>query len=178
MPNNSVRPKRNGKKIPDVSFFLRRIDAKLIYFFICLFILVHLLDIIGVIEDIELLVESWSQHNPILLTIEIIIITSVLSGFLDDAPVTIMFIPIINKLITQGNYPATPLLMGFTLGINLGGNFLPQGAACDMMTLELARKNEVEGFTYKSLTLVGGIFALIHVLIGIGYITVFTKYIL
>jgi Na+/H+ antiporter NhaD/arsenite permease-like protein len=168
--------KRNGKKSPDVSYFLRKIDAKLIYFFICLFILVHILDIIGLVEKIEVLVDSWSNHNTLLLTIEIILITSVLSGFLDDAPVTIMFLPVLEKLINLANYPSTPLLMGFTLGINLGGNFLPQGAACDMMTLELARKNNVKGFTYKSLTIVGGIFALIHILLGIGYLTIFTRY--
>ncbi|TFG16466.1 MAG: hypothetical protein EU530_11770, partial [Promethearchaeota archaeon] len=144
--------KDNGKKSPDIAYFLRKIDAKLIYFFICLFILVHIFDIIGVVKKLELLVDSWSNHNTLLLTIEIILITSVLSGFLDDAPVTIMFLPILEKLINLANYPSTPLLMGFTLGINLGGNFLPQGAACDMMTLELARKNNVKGFTYKTLT--------------------------
>jgi Na+/H+ antiporter NhaD/arsenite permease-like protein len=89
-----------------------------------------------------------------------------------------MFLPVIQKLITQASFPRNPLLMGFTLGINLGGNFLPQGAACDMATLELARKHNVEGFTYRSLTIVGGIFALIHVLLGIGYITIFTKFIM
>ncbi|MBN2156684.1 MAG: hypothetical protein JW776_11645 [Candidatus Lokiarchaeota archaeon] len=167
--------KSSTKKRPDLSYFLRKIDAKLIYFFICLFILVHILDIIGLVGKIELLVESWSNHNTIVLTIEIILITSLLSGFLDDAPVTIMFLPIISKLITIGHFPSTPLLMGFTLGINLGGNFLPQGAACDMMTLELARKANVKGFTYKSLTLVGGLFALLHILLGIGYISIFIK---
>ena len=167
--------KRNKKKRPDLSYFLRKIDAKLIYFFICLFILVHILDIIGLVQIVENLIVSWSQHNTILLTIEIMLIVSVLSGFLDDAPVTIMFLPIISQLITQDNFLKTPLLMGFTLGINLGGNFLPQGAACDMMTLELARKDKVEGFTYKSLTIVGGLFALLHILLGIGYVSFVTK---
>jgi Na+/H+ antiporter NhaD/arsenite permease-like protein len=44
--------KKKGKR-PDVSFFLRKIDAKIIYFFICLFILVHILDLIGVVGMIE-----------------------------------------------------------------------------------------------------------------------------
>ncbi len=170
--------KKNRRKRPDLSYFLRKIDAKLIYFFICLFIMVHILDIIGLVQIIENLIVSWSQHNTILLTIEIMLIVSVLSGFLDDAPVTIMFLPIISQLITQDNFLATPLLMGFTLGINLGGNFLPQGAACDMMTLELARKDKVEGFTYKSLTIVGGLFALLHIVLGIGYVSIITRFLL
>jgi Na+/H+ antiporter NhaD/arsenite permease-like protein len=169
---------KNNKKKPSISFFLRKIDAKLIYFFICLFIIVHILDVIGVIQMIESLVESWSNHNTILLSIKIILITSILSGFLDDAPITIMFLSIISQLITVGNFSSVPLLMGFTLGINLGGNFLPQGAACDMMTLELARKNKVKGFTYKTLTIVGGLFALLHILLGIGYVSIVTKFFL
>jgi len=168
--------KQNGdKKRPDVSYFLRKIDPKLIYFFICLFIMVYMLDLIGLVQKIEELIESWSTHNIIVLSIEIIVITSVLSGFLDNAPLTIMLIPIISKIITHSNIPANPVLMSFTLGINLG-NFLPQGAACDMMTLELARKNNVEGFTYKSLTIVGGLFALLHVALGVGYVSIFSVF--
>ncbi len=61
-------------------------------------------------------------------------------------------------------------LIAFILGINLGGNFLPQGAACDMMTLELAKRNHIHEMNYNKLLKVGGLFALLHVLIGIGYL--------
>ena len=55
---------------------------------------------------------------------------------------------------------------------NLGGNFLPQGSAADMMTLELSKKYCVEDLTYKKLTKVGGLFALIHIILGIIYLAI------
>ncbi len=63
-----------------------------------------------------------------------------------------------------------PLLIAFVLGVNLGGNFLPQGSAADMMTLELSKKYCVEDLTYKKLTKIGGLFALIHIILGIIYL--------
>ncbi|WP_457557529.1 SLC13 family permease [Candidatus Harpocratesius sp.] len=160
----------SGKKIPSVSYYFKKIDAKLIYFFSILFITVYFMDLAGITYWIDVLVENWGHHDVFLISIAILVITSLLSGFLDDAPITIMFLPIIDNLLLMYNHPGNPIFIAFTLGINLGGNFLPQGAACDMMTLELAKKNKVEGFTYQSLMVIGGLFALLHVLLGIGYI--------
>ena len=105
-----------------------------------------------------------------LLCIVILLVTSILSGFLDNVPVTVIFIPIIQVLIIKAGFDAAPLLIAFILGINLGGNFLPQGSACDMMTLELAKRDHIHEMNYNKLLKVGGSFALLHVLIGIGYL--------
>ncbi len=158
---------------PSVSTYLHKIDAKLIYFFVILFITVFFMGEAGLTRLIEQLVDTVSHHNNFVLAVGLLILTSILSGFLDDAPITILFLPIIDDLINLGLYDKNILCIAFTLGINLGGNFLPQGAACDMMTLELARKNGVENFTYKSLTIVGGLFAFLHIVLGIGYIFMF-----
>jgi Na+/H+ antiporter NhaD/arsenite permease-like protein len=68
------------------------------------------------------------------------------------------------------NLPEIPIYIAFILGINLGGNFLPQGSAADMMTLELSTKYCVEGMNYKKLLKIGGLFALLHIIIGIVYL--------
>lgn len=166
-----------GKKPePSVSAYLHKIDAKLIYFFMILFLTVFFMGAVGLTTIIERLVETMSQYNTFVLAMGLLIITSLLSGLLDDAPITILFLPIIQDLVNTGLYNSNALFIAFTLGINLGGNFLPQGAACDMMTLELARKNGVKNFTYKSLTVVGGLFALLHIVLGIGYMYLFVEF--
>ena len=129
----------------------------------------------GLIGIIEGLVVMISPDNLFLMSILVLIITSVLSGFLDNVPVTVLFIPIIQVLITSGSSPessSVPLLIAFILGINLGGNFLPQGSAADMMTLELSAKYCVEGMNYRKLLKIGGLFALFHVIMGIGYLAI------
>ena len=166
---NPIRLK-SGKKEPSLSTYLHRIDAKLIYFFIILFLMVHFMEVAELTIILENLMENLTQHNTFLLAVGILLITSLLSGLMDNAPITILFLPIIADIIATNQYISNPIFIAFTLGINLGGNFLPQGAACDMMTLELARKHKVKGFTYKNLTIVGSFFAIVHILLGIGYI--------
>jgi len=164
------RETEDGHKRPDISHYLAKVDYKLVFFFICLFLLVFCMEVNGTILLLEELVVNATPDNLFLTCLFILIITSVLSGLLDNVPVTILFIPIIRALILSAGFQATPLLVAFILGINLGGNFLPQGSAVDMMTLEFAKKNKIVDLSYKRLLKVGGTFALLHIVLGIAYL--------
>jgi len=166
-----VNPRRteSGKKKPDISYYFKKVDFKLPFFFISLFVLVFCFEKVGIIEIIESFVVAIAPANLFLLCVLILIISSILSAFLDNIPVTVLFIPIIQVLIGTG-FSSVPLLIAFILGINLGGNFLPQGSAADMMTLELSTKYCVEGMNYKKLLKVGSLFALLHIILGILYL--------
>ena len=124
------------------------------------------------INYLEEIITSFANHSLFMLCVIIIILTSILSAFMDNAPVTIIFIPIIGLLINlpEFNLNTVPIMFSFILGVNLGGNFLPQGSAADMMTLEVAQTNGVLELSYKKLFKVGGIFALLHIIMGIAYL--------
>ena len=166
-----INPRRGeaDRKKPDISYYFTKVDFKLPFFFISLFVLVFCFDKVGLIGIIEDFVVTISPNNLFILCIFVLVITSILSGFLDNIPVTVLFIPVIQVLIASG-FSSIPLLIAFILGINLGGNFLPQGSAADMMTLELSTKYCVDGMNYKKLLKIGGIFALFHIILGIGYL--------
>ena len=168
-----VNPRRSesGRKKPDISYYFRKVDFKLPFFFISLFILVFCFEKVEIIAIIRSFVVAIAPANLFLLCVLILIATSILSGFLDNIPITVLFIPIIQALETIG-FELSPLLIAFILGINLGGNFLPQGSAADMMTLELSTKYCVEGMNYKKLLKVGGLFAILHIVLGILYLAV------
>jgi Na+/H+ antiporter NhaD/arsenite permease-like protein len=168
-----VNPRRSesGRRKPDISYYFKQVDFKLPFFFISLFVLIFCFDKVGIIAIIENFVVSIAPADIFLLCVVILIISSVLSAFLDNVPVTVLFIPIIQVLIGDG-FESVPLLIAFILGINLGGNFLPQGSAADMMTLDLSAKYCVEGMNYKKLLKVGGLFALLHIVLGILYLAV------
>ncbi len=91
-----INPKtgESKKKQPQLSHFLRKVDYKLIYFFMCLFIMVHLMELNGTVGLMEKWIENLPLNNIFLLSVFILIITSLLSGFLDNAPVTIIFLPL------------------------------------------------------------------------------------
>ena len=163
----------SGKRKPDISYYFTKVDFRLPFFFISLFILIFCFEKVGLIDIIDDFVVDIAPNNLFLLSILILLMTSILSGFLDNVPVTVLFIPVIGALEFSG-FSSTPLLLAFILGINLGGNFLPQGSAADMMTLDLSTKYCVEGMNYRKLLKIGGLFALLHIVIGIGYLAIIT----
>ena len=168
-----INPSRNerGKRKVEISSYLGKVDFKLVFFFISLFILVYCMEVNGTLLALEDLVTFITPNNLFLVSIFILILTSLLSGFLDNVPVTIIFIPVIQVLTSTGLAP-TPMLIAFILGINLGGNIFPQGSAADMMTLELSEKYCADDLNYRVLLKVGGIFAILHILLGIGYLAI------
>jgi Na+/H+ antiporter NhaD/arsenite permease-like protein len=165
------RRRKSGKSKPDLSYYFTKVDYKLVFFFISLFVLVFCFEKVGIIQFLENFVLYIAPVNLFLLCIFILVITSILSGLLDNLPVTILFLPILQVLMDAG-FSATPILVAFILGINLGGNILPQGSAADMMTLELSAKYCVDEMNYKRLLKTGGIFALYHIILGVAYLAV------
>jgi len=170
-----INPRLNtaGKKKPDISFYLTKVDFKLVFFFISLFVLVFSFEKAGIIDLLENFVLAIAPSNLFLLCVMILVITSILSGLLDNIPVTVLFIPIIEVLTEPPvAFSTIPMLIAFILGINLGGNILPQGSAADMMTLDLSKRYCADDLNYKRLLKVGGSFAIYHILLGIGYLAI------
>lgn len=150
---------------------LTKIDWKVIFFFISLFLIIGNMIDNGTFDLILSALQGVSGGNLWVLAIGVLLVTSLLSGFLANSPTAIIGITLLNEMFNFN--PPAILIIAFILGINLGGNLLPQGAACDVMTLNLAIKHKVEGFTYKSLLKTGGTFALIHILMCILYLTAY-----
>ncbi len=110
----------------------------------------------------------FTAVDPILIALIILIAVSLISGFVANTPTALVFIPIIETLTKEG-FPSLPIYFAFIIGINLGGNLIPQGAACDVMTLKIAQDAGVENFNYKRLLKVGATFAIIHIILSLGY---------
>ncbi|MHA1718111.1 MAG: SLC13 family permease [Promethearchaeota archaeon] len=152
----------------DISSSLAKIDWKIIFFFISLFLFIGTMEINGTFEFITKLLKPILTGGIFWAAILVLLLSSALSGFLANSPTALIFITILHEIF-QDTVP-NPILIAFLLGINLGGNILPQGAACDIMTLNIATENKVEGFTYKTLLKKGGAYALLHIFLCIVYI--------
>ncbi|TFH28672.1 MAG: hypothetical protein E4G98_05045 [Promethearchaeota archaeon] len=150
---------------------ITKVDWKVIFFFISLFLLIGNMMVNGSFDLIMSGLSKIQSDNLLAMAIGVLIVTSLLSGFLANSPTAIIGITLLTQL--YGVDPPALIIIAFLLGINLGGNLMPQGAACDVMTLNIAIKNKVEGCTYKSLLKTGGMFALIHIVMCIIYIVLF-----
>lgn len=149
---------------------LRDIEWEIIFFFISLYVIVGSLIKAGFAEIFASL--PFQFINPILLSFILLITISLISGFVANTPTALIFIPIIGTLIDSFNFPYIPLIFSLIIAVNLGGNFIPQGAAADMMTLKVARDSGVENLNYKRLLKMGAIFALIHLLFSMLYLVI------
>jgi Na+/H+ antiporter NhaD/arsenite permease-like protein len=159
-----VLANRSYMKKP-LSDMLKDIEWEIIFFFISLYVVVGCLQVAGFAEIFENI--PFENLNPFLVTFLLLIIISFISGVVANTPTALVFIPIIQTLIDTHNFSTIPLLFAFIIGINLGGNFLPSGAAADMMTLKISRDSGVENLNYRRLLKMGALFALLHIGIAI-----------
>ncbi|MHA2126863.1 MAG: SLC13 family permease [Promethearchaeota archaeon] len=150
-----------------MSEMLKDIEWEIIFFFISLYVVVGCLAKAGFAEIFEAI--AFETLNPFLISFILLIIISFISGVVANTPTALIFIPIIQTLVDPliHNFSPIPILFAFIIGINLGGNFIPQGAAADMMTLKIARDSGVENLNYKRLLKMGALFAFIHIGISI-----------
>jgi len=147
---------------------LRDIEWEIIFFFIALYVVIGCLLEAGFKEIFEGI--AFEKMNTIVVVIFVLLIVSFISGVVANTPTALVFIPIIDTLIVTFGFPAIPLLFAFIIGINLGGNIIPQGAACDIMTLKIAEEAGVENLNYKRLFKMGFLFAMIHIVVAMGYL--------
>ncbi|MHA1274847.1 MAG: SLC13 family permease [Promethearchaeota archaeon] len=152
------------KKMSDL---LKDIEWEIIFFFISLYVVIGCLLEAGFKEIFENI--PFNKMNIFVICLLILLIVSFISGIVANTPTALIFLPIVATLIEQG-VPAVPLFFAFIIGINIGGNFVPQGAACDMMTLKIAQDSGVENLNYKRLLKTGFAFAMLHILASIGFL--------
>ncbi len=149
------------------------IEWKIIIVFAILFILSNSLSFFGLSELISTGLLSVVNDNIFLAVLITLGLSSFLSAILAGTPVTIILLPIFSSIIGKGFFP-NPIIIAFIGGVNMAGNFLPQGSACDLLTLLLAKKLKVANLDYKRLLKTGSLFATLHFIIILGYTIVYT----
>ena len=112
----------------------------------------------------------FQDFNPFVLGLIIFLICSVLAGIILNVPIALIFIPIVDVLIHVYGFPSIILIYALIFGFNIGDNLIPQGSSCNLMTLKIARDSGVKNLNYKRLLKVGAFFALIHIVLSIGYL--------
>lgn len=170
-----INKKFTNKKMSE---FLRDIEWEIIFFFISLYVVVGCLGVAG-FEDLFKGI-PFETLNPFLVSLFILVLVSFVSGFVANTPTALVFIPIVNLLVSPVpvgyGFPSIPLYYSLIIAVNIGGNLIPQGAACDVMTLKIAQNNDVENLNFKRLLKVGATFAIIHIILSIGYLSLLTLF--
>lgn len=121
----------------------KEVEWTALFFFLGLFILVGLLEEFAVLEAIGHGIQRLTMGNPFYATTLMVWVTGLTSGFVDNIPVTLTFIPVVRIL---GAAP-TPLPIGnlwasLLVGAVLGGCLTPIASAANVLAVTIADKEE------------------------------------
>ncbi|HSG46009.1 MAG TPA: ArsB/NhaD family transporter [Anaerolineales bacterium] len=124
---------------PDIHETLGKVEWSVLVFFGALFVMVGGLEKAGVLETILGLFRGASGINPVLFGVAIIWIVAILSAVVDNIPITIALIPVIQGLGASG-MDIAPLWWALAFGAGFGGNGTIIGSTANIIVVTLSEK--------------------------------------
>lgn len=124
---------------PDPREALSRIEWSVLVFFVALFIMVGGLEKTGLLENLAYSVANLAEAHPLLFSLLLLWLVALLSAFLDNIPITVAFIPVIQSLAAAGvNVHAFWWALAF--GAGLGGNGTIIGSTANIVVSSLSER--------------------------------------
>jgi len=124
---------------PDLDEMLKKIEWSVLIFFSSLFIMVGGLESAGVLDAVVGLLRGASIISPVLFGVCLIWIVAALSAVVDNIPITIALIPVVQGLGATG-MDITPLWWALAFGAGFGGNGTIVGATTNIIVAKLSEK--------------------------------------
>jgi Na+/H+ antiporter NhaD/arsenite permease-like protein len=124
---------------PNVREMLERVEWSVLLFFAALFVMVGGLEAAGVLEGIVKALEHAAIIPPVLFGVALIWIIGILSAFVDNVPITIAMIPVIQGLGASG-MDIDPLWWALVFGAGFGGNGTIIGSTANIVVVTLSEK--------------------------------------
>ena len=124
---------------------LEHVEWTTLLFFAGLFVLVHSLQYMGVIDYIGSFVqkgiEAFNEEYRLAAAVVIILwVSAIASAFIDNIPYTATMIPIVLSLSVELNLDLGPLIWALAFGACLGGNGTLIGASANVVTAGLSEE--------------------------------------
>ncbi len=124
---------------PNINTVLKNIEWSVLTFFMALFIMIGGLEHAGVMDRIAALMSATGSLDPRLLGVVVIWVVAVLSAVVDNVPITIALIPVLQELAAQG-VNVTPLWWALAFGAGFGGNGTIIGSTANVVVASLSER--------------------------------------
>jgi Na+/H+ antiporter NhaD/arsenite permease-like protein len=125
----------------DIEHILLEIEWSTLLFFAGLFVLVGAMEQKGVIEWLARNLFLQAGGNPYIMTLMVLWVSGLVSGFIDNIPFTITMIPIVETMLSVHPVPHHVLWWALSLGACLGGNLTLIGASANIISAGLLKKS-------------------------------------
>ncbi len=124
---------------PDIHDMFRRIEWSVLIFFTALFVMVGGLEKAGVLHGVASILVRANGLPPVLFGVILIWIVAALSAVVDNVPITIALIPVIEGLAVAG-MEAGPLWWALAFGAGFGGNGTIIGSTANIVVASLSER--------------------------------------
>lgn len=124
---------------PNIREVLQRVDWSVLLFFTGLFVMVGGLEAAGVFDPIAEALTPIGHTNPRLLGVVIIWVVADLSALVDNVPVTIAMISLLNGLAAAG-VDVSALWWAVVFGAGFGGNATKIGSGANILIVSLSEQ--------------------------------------
>ena len=124
---------------PDVKALLERIEWGVLLFFTALFVMVGGLEAAGVLHALAGLLATLAVLPPVLFGVLTIWVVALLSAVVDNIPITIALIPVIEGLGAAG-VDIRPLWWALAFGAGFGGNGTIIGSTANIVVASLSER--------------------------------------
>ncbi len=124
---------------PDVNKTLQRLEWTVLLFFMALFVLVGGLEAAGVLEALADLLLRWQNVPPVVFGVATIWVVAILSAVVDNIPITIAMIPVVQALEAAG-VNVQPLWWALAFGAGFGGNGTIIGSTANIVVASVSER--------------------------------------
>jgi len=124
---------------PDINEVLRRIEWSVLVFFTALFVMVGGLEASGVLGGFVTLLEKLYTFPPVLFGLVLLWFSAGISAFVDNVPITIALIPVLQGLDAHG-VSVQPLWWALVFGAGFGGNGTIIGSTANIVVASISER--------------------------------------
>jgi len=122
---------------PEISDVLRRVQWSVLVFFAALFVMVGGLEASGVFDKFATILVGVEGVPPVVFGLFLLWFSAGLSAFVDNVPITIALIPVLQVLSTRG-VNVTPLYWALVFGAGFGGNGTIIGSSANIVVATIS----------------------------------------
>ncbi|MDG0994573.1 MAG: SLC13 family permease [Akkermansiaceae bacterium] len=124
----------------------------------CMFILSSGLEKTGVIEALGTWFEKLAGSSPLRMMVVMMILVAALSGFVNNTPVVVVFMPIVLAICRRKEYTASRFLIPLSYAAIVGGTTTIIGTSTNLIATGIAEREGLANFSMFSITPLGLIF--------------------
>ena len=124
---------------PNINDVLRRIEWSVLVFFGALFVMVGGLEASGVLGGVVTMLEKIHTIPPVVFGLVLLWFSAGLSAFVDNVPITIALIPVLQGLEAHG-VNVLPLWWALAFGAGFGGNGTIIGSTANIVVASISER--------------------------------------